>query len=290
MALAMLRLIGEEARKDRTARVIAEVPVEVATYLINEKREWLRTLEDKSDVELIIVPNLNIDTPEYSIRRVRDDELEQTEFKRLSYQMPTPAKVADPAGTREQKAPQEPPAVATFLPTTPAPIVGRPDHGLDQTGQGMGVGDTHDRKSLHARLILGNGPHHHHSRTEVWWTGLRPSDGGRSRCQGDQVPSEHLVHLVGGRHTNDGAIRRDRMNGPTGPAKFVDQDWSSQIPLDHHQMPSTRAQHVDKALGQMPSGDSRWFGTAGGHQGCRGSRPHGIHHRCRCRSRSRCRP
>lgn len=123
MALAMLRLIGEEARKDRTAKVIAEVPVEVATYLINEKREWLRTLEDKSDVELIIVPNLNIDTPEYSIRRVRDDELDQTEFKRLSYQMPTPAKVPDPSGTREQKAPQEAPAVPTFLPTTPAPIV-----------------------------------------------------------------------------------------------------------------------------------------------------------------------
>ncbi|MGA0799286.1 MAG: Rne/Rng family ribonuclease [Steroidobacteraceae bacterium] len=123
MALAILRLIGEEARKDRTSKVIAEVPVEVATYLINEKREWLRTLEDKSDVELIIVPNLNIDTPEYSIRRVRDDEAELPELKRLSYQMPTPAKVPDPAGTREKQAHQEPAAVPTFLPTTPAPIV-----------------------------------------------------------------------------------------------------------------------------------------------------------------------
>ncbi len=123
MALAILRLIGEEARKDRTSKVIAEVPVEVATYLINEKREWLRTLEDKSDVELIIVPNLNIDTPEYSIRRVRDDEADLPEVKRLSYQMPTPAKVPDPAGTREKQAHQEPAAVPTFLPTTPAPIV-----------------------------------------------------------------------------------------------------------------------------------------------------------------------
>ncbi|MFN5010151.1 MAG: Rne/Rng family ribonuclease, partial [Gammaproteobacteria bacterium] len=123
MALALLRLIGEEARKDRTAKVIAEVPVEVATYLINEKREWLRTLEDKSDVELLIVPNRNIQTPEYSIRRVRDDEIDQPEFKRTSYQMPTPAKVVDPAGTREKQAQQEPAAVPTFLPTTPAPII-----------------------------------------------------------------------------------------------------------------------------------------------------------------------
>ena len=104
MALALLRLIGEEVRKDRTAKVIAEVPVEVATYLINEKREWLRTLEDKSDVELLIVPNRNIQTPEYSIRRVRDDEIEQPEFKRTSYQMPTPAKIVDPAGSRRLQA------------------------------------------------------------------------------------------------------------------------------------------------------------------------------------------
>ena len=123
MALAILRLVGEEARKDRTAKVIAEVPVDVATYLINEKREWLRTLEDKSDVELLIVPNRNIQTPEYSIRRVRDDEIDQPEFKRTSYQMPTPAKVVDPAGTREKQAQQEPAAVPTFLPTTPVPIV-----------------------------------------------------------------------------------------------------------------------------------------------------------------------
>ena len=123
MALAILRLIGEEARKDRTAKVIAEVPVEVATYLINEKREWLRTLEDKSDVELLIVPNLNIDTPEYSIRRVREDEVDTPEFKRFSYQMPTPAKVPDVSGTREQQAAQEPAAVPTFLPTTAAPII-----------------------------------------------------------------------------------------------------------------------------------------------------------------------
>jgi ribonuclease E len=123
MALAILRLVGEEARKDRTSKVIVEVPVEVATYLINEKREWLRTLEDKSDVELIVIPNLNIDTPEYSIRRVRDDEAETPDFKRLSYQMPTPAKVPEASGTREKQAQQEPAAVPTFLPTTPAPIV-----------------------------------------------------------------------------------------------------------------------------------------------------------------------
>src|SRR5579884_403299 len=97
MALAILRLIGEEVRKERTSRVIAQVPVAVATYLINEKREWLRTLEDKSDAELVIVPNPNIQTPEYSIKRVRDDETELAENRQASYLMPTTPEVADPA-------------------------------------------------------------------------------------------------------------------------------------------------------------------------------------------------
>jgi len=121
MTLSILRLIGEELRKDRTARVIAQVPVDVATYLFNEKREWLRTLEDKSEIELIIIPNENMQTPEYSIRRVRDDELELPENKQISYLMPTAPVVGEPGTARDKKPAQEQPAVATLLPTTSAP-------------------------------------------------------------------------------------------------------------------------------------------------------------------------
>src|SRR3954470_23852851 len=123
MALAILRLIGEEARKDRTSRVIAQVPVEVATYLINEKREWLRTLEEKSHCELIIVPNENMQTPEYVIRRVRDDELELPENKQLSYLMPTQPVVVEPVSAQANKPQLEVAAVATILPQTSAPTV-----------------------------------------------------------------------------------------------------------------------------------------------------------------------
>src|SRR5215470_13600730 len=122
MTLSILRLIGEEMRKDRTSRVIAQVPVSVATYLINEKREWLRTLEDKSEAELIIVPNENIQTPEYSIKRVRDDELDLPENRQATYLMPSAPEVVEP-GTEDKKPPAEAPAVATLLPTTAAPSV-----------------------------------------------------------------------------------------------------------------------------------------------------------------------
>src|SRR4051794_18291015 len=106
LTLAILRLIGEEARKEKTAQVVAQVPVEVATYLINEKREWLRTLEDKGGVELLIVPNQYIQTPEYSIKRVRSDEADLAENKVLSYKMPAPPPVADPSGTKPEKPQQ----------------------------------------------------------------------------------------------------------------------------------------------------------------------------------------
>jgi ribonuclease E len=122
MTLAVLRLIGEELRKDRTARVIAQVPVAVATYLINEKREWLRTLEDKSETELFIVPNENIQTPEYSIKRVRDDEMDLPEHRQATYLMPTAPAAVEPGSAQDRKVQPEAPAVATLLPTTTAPV------------------------------------------------------------------------------------------------------------------------------------------------------------------------
>jgi ribonuclease E len=139
MALAILRLIGEELRKDRTARVVAQVPVEVATYLINEKREWMRALEDKSDAELVIVPNANIQTPEYSLRRVRDDETELPENKQLSYLMPTTPEVVEPGSAQEKKPASEVAAVATLLPTTPAPMVEAPPAPVEPPAPQIGL-------------------------------------------------------------------------------------------------------------------------------------------------------
>src|SRR6202161_676106 len=122
MALAILRLIGEEIRKDRTARVVVQVPVEVATYVFNEKREWLRTLENKSEVELVIVPNPHIPTPQDSSVRIRDDEAQLAENSQVSYQIPAAPAVAD-AIERDRKPPAEQPAVAALMPRTAAPIV-----------------------------------------------------------------------------------------------------------------------------------------------------------------------
>ena len=122
LALSILRLIGEETRKDRTARLIVQVPVDVATYLINEKRDALRALEDKSHAQMVIVPNPHIQTPEYSIRRVRDDEAQLAENSQVSYQIPAAPAVVD-AVERDRRPAAEAPAVAALLPKTAAPVV-----------------------------------------------------------------------------------------------------------------------------------------------------------------------
>ena len=133
LALAILRIIGEEARKERTAKVVAQLPVEVATYLLNEKRDWVQSLETRSDTQVIMVANPALETPHYQVRRVRDDQVEMPENVGLSYELADTADEGDlPPAMQEQK-PVETAAVATATPITPAPPPRKPK----KTGPGF---------------------------------------------------------------------------------------------------------------------------------------------------------
>jgi ribonuclease E len=121
LALAILRIVGEEARKERTAKVIAQLPVEVATYLLNEKRDWVQNLEDSNDTLIVLVANPLLETPHYEVRRVRDDQTELPENAGVSYTLadkqPEPE---TPQAILERKQ-IEMPAVGTLMPSKPAP-------------------------------------------------------------------------------------------------------------------------------------------------------------------------
>jgi ribonuclease E len=124
MSLSLLRLIGEEARKERTGRVIAQVPVDVATYLMNEKRDWLNQIESRDKVSLVIVPNPHLQTPAYTLRRIRDDEKELPENTTVSYQLADQPVVDDSnIGSRDKKPQGEAPLVPSILPASAAPII-----------------------------------------------------------------------------------------------------------------------------------------------------------------------
>ena len=87
LALAVLRLVGEEARKERTAKVIAQLPMDVANYVLNEKRDWVQSVQEANGVQIVLIGNPDLETPNYSLRRVRDDEVALPENAGTSYKL-----------------------------------------------------------------------------------------------------------------------------------------------------------------------------------------------------------
>jgi ribonuclease E len=121
LALAILRIIGEEARKERTAKVIAQLPVEVATYLLNEKRDWVQTVETRNDMQVIMIANPALETPHYLVRRVRDDQVELPENSGLSYTLAEAGEEPAVTQSMQEQKQVEVAAIATMVPQTPAP-------------------------------------------------------------------------------------------------------------------------------------------------------------------------
>ncbi|MBB1520809.1 ribonuclease E [Aquipseudomonas guryensis] len=93
LSLAILRLIEEEALKDRTAEVRAQVPIPVAAFLLNEKRNSITKIELRTRARIIILPNDHLETPHFEVQRLRDDSPEVLTGQ-SSYEM-TPTEVED---------------------------------------------------------------------------------------------------------------------------------------------------------------------------------------------------
>ena len=122
LALAVLRIVGEEARKERTARVVAQLPVDVSNYVLNEKRDWIQTIQQSNDVAVVLVGNRNLETPNYSITRLRDDEVELSEHPVSSYKLVEPKQDASDSYRKPPQHPQpEQAAVANVAHRKPAP-------------------------------------------------------------------------------------------------------------------------------------------------------------------------
>jgi ribonuclease E len=122
LGLSILRLVGEESRKDLTAKVITELPVEVATYLLNEKRDWIMDIEKRDKVQLLLVANPSLETPHYAIRRVRNDQIEEAGNSGVSYSLTTPEEnLTEAVLETSTKRVHEVPAVSTARPATPVP-------------------------------------------------------------------------------------------------------------------------------------------------------------------------
>ena len=123
-ALHVLRIIQEEAMKDNTGEVHAQVPVDVATFLLNEKRAELFGLEERLDVSVFLIPNIHLENPHYEITRVRTDDVDENaepSYKRV--EVPEEDESAKPFGGDKAKLTRSEPAVKGVKHSQPAPVL-----------------------------------------------------------------------------------------------------------------------------------------------------------------------
>lgn len=124
LSLSVYRIIEEEAMKENTAKVVAHLPIDVATFLLNEKRKSLRDIEDRLNVDVILIPKAELETPRYKVQRVRlnDEQLGEIE-QQTSYRMDLESDLgtaeAEPEVPGQQNVAQ--PAVKQVMPQRPSP-------------------------------------------------------------------------------------------------------------------------------------------------------------------------
>ncbi|HXF45810.1 MAG TPA: Rne/Rng family ribonuclease, partial [Burkholderiaceae bacterium] len=128
-ALHILRILQEEAMKENTAAIHAQVPVDVATFLLNEKRVDIAKLEARLRVSIVIIPNKFLETPHYKVERLRhdDERLEQAKLSFERAEAPATEIAYGRAATEGERArPKQEAVVRGILPQTPAPVVEPP--------------------------------------------------------------------------------------------------------------------------------------------------------------------
>ncbi len=121
LALQILRLLEDEAVKERTGEVRVQVPVPVGTFLLNEKRQQLESIQRRHKVRVLVIPNPNMETPNYDLQRLRDDDPQVANLElSIDIQSSTPAPEPELVRAKQAEA-REQALVTDIKPKTPAP-------------------------------------------------------------------------------------------------------------------------------------------------------------------------
>ncbi len=121
LGLSVLRIVEENAMKENTSRIVAQLPVDVATFLLNEKRQAIHDIEKRHATNVVLVPNIHMQTPNYEIERIRSQDTGDGPEEVSSYRLAVEPE--DPAveSQRAKELNSEEPAVKRIKPTTPVP-------------------------------------------------------------------------------------------------------------------------------------------------------------------------
>ncbi len=122
LSLSILRLIEEESIKEKSARVVAHLPVKLSTFLLNEKRQAIIDIEKRHNIEIVMVPNPNLESPQFQLQRLRESEVDRREHRQASYKLASETETDSGEKLKPvQSRPLEEPALKHVIPTKPAP-------------------------------------------------------------------------------------------------------------------------------------------------------------------------
>ena len=121
LALSILRVVEEDAIKENTGNVVVKLPLEVATFLLNEKRDTVHEIEQRQSVRVILVPDPLLESPNYVLERVRQDDQAHDVHSRASYELRTESADLPDFATGPNQEPAAEPAVKSVAPPAPAP-------------------------------------------------------------------------------------------------------------------------------------------------------------------------
>jgi ribonuclease E len=129
LSLAVMRLLEEESLKDNTGKILAKMPIECATYLLNEKRDKIDDIEQRRGVHIVVIPDPRLETPHYLIERVKDNDTHRHESNyKKSYELTTDEPPVDYLEMASSTTPAtETAAVQRIAPPTPRPSAPAPE-------------------------------------------------------------------------------------------------------------------------------------------------------------------
>ena len=271
LALAILRLIQEEASKERTGEVQAIVPVDVSAFLLNEKRTDINEIESRTSVRIVVVASPYLDTPHFEVRRLRDDEVDQS--RRLSFDIEMPS-ATEPALEAAMETTVDAPEalVRDIQPNAPAPLAANEARAPRESRGKRHSGPSKDRKKapqpgLLARLwamLFGEAAPDNRSDKRKKGRSQEQREGaarGKNRNKDSRAR--------GAKNAEEQRTRDDRNNRRRkGPRRPSDDDASS---------PEASAEQLAEQPATQDSGDEqpkrgrRRRGRRGGQRRCEGS-------------------
>lgn len=255
LALAVLRLVEEEAQKENTAEIRVTTPIPVATFLLNEKRADINEVEKRHKIKILVLPNPEMETPHYEVQRIRSQDEGSSAY---SYELTTPTPIEDKLELIQPKPVPPPPvpAVQNLPPQAPAPAP-VPKAAPEQTARQKTETTPDNQPGLLVKLwrtVFGTGD-------TAPETGSRPAQGTRSdrnaqRQNSDNRPPKSQSDRdkrsgQGKPNTRQGAQTRGRRDNRTADSeRSTEKKAPSNRDRNRNEQKESRQQSSDQGQGE----------------------------------------